>query len=77
MKGLEKTVSIPDLQKKKDITLLDVLDRALHKGVIIGGDLVISVADVDLLYVGIKVLLSSIETMESLKGACLPKGQFK
>jgi hypothetical protein len=66
-KMLNKSVSSLDLQKTKEITLLEVLDKALNKGVIIGGDLVISVADVDLLYVGIKILLSSVETMESLR----------
>ena len=35
--------------KSKDVTLLEVLDRVLDKGVIIAGDIVISVADVDLI----------------------------
>lgn len=55
--------------KSKDVTLLEILDRVLDKGVIISGDLVISVADVDLIYLGLKVLLSSVETMERLRGA--------
>lgn len=55
--------------KSKDVTLLEVLDRVLDKGVIISGDIVISVADVDLIYLGLKVLLSSVETMEHLRGA--------
>jgi len=74
---LNDTVNSLDLHRAKDITLLEVLDKALNKGVIISGDLIISVADVDLLYVGIKVLLSSIETMESLQGRHIPKRQFK
>jgi hypothetical protein len=53
----------------KDVTLLEVLDRVLNKGVVISGDIVISVADVDLIYLGLKVLLSSVETMERLRGA--------
>jgi hypothetical protein len=53
----------------KDVTLLEVLDRVLNKGVVISGDIVISVADVDLIYLGLKVLLSSVETMEHLRGA--------
>ena len=65
---LNKNVSSLDLQRAKEITLLEVLDKALNKGVIIGGDLVISVADIDLLYLGVKILLSSVETMESLRG---------
>jgi hypothetical protein len=53
----------------KDVTLLEILDRVLDKGVVISGDAVISVADVDLIYLGLKVLLSSVETMERLRGA--------
>ena len=55
--------------KSKDITLLEILDRVLEKGVVISGDVVISVADVDLIYLGLKVLLSSVETMEKYRGA--------
>jgi hypothetical protein len=35
--------------------------------VVISGDIVISVADVDLIYLGLRVLLSSVETMEKMK----------
>ncbi|MBU4312764.1 MAG: gas vesicle protein [Candidatus Omnitrophica bacterium] len=59
------------ITKSKDVTLLEVLDRALDKGVVVSGDIVISVADVDLIYIGLKVLLSSVETMERLRGAPL------
>ena len=38
------------ITKSKDVTLLEVLDRALDKGVVVSGDIVISVADVDLIY---------------------------
>ncbi|MFH1856372.1 MAG: gas vesicle protein [Candidatus Omnitrophota bacterium] len=55
--------------KSKDVTLLEILDRVLNKGAVVSGDLVISVADVDLIYVGLKVLISSVETMERLRGA--------
>jgi len=51
----------------KQITILDVLDRVLTKGVVITGDIVISVADIDLIYLGLRVLLSSVETMEKRK----------
>ena len=58
-----------EVTKSKDVTLLEILDRALDKGVVASGDIVISVADVDLIYIGLKVLLSSVETMERLRGA--------
>ena len=53
--------------KEKRVALLDLLDRILDKGVILGGDITISVADVDLIYVGLKVLLSSVETVEQMR----------
>jgi hypothetical protein len=55
----------PSLERR--MTLLDLLDRILDKGVIIQGDLTISVANVDLVYVGLKVLLTSIERAEQMK----------
>ena len=57
------------ITKSKNVTLLEVLDRVLNKGVVISGDLVISVADIDLVYLGLKLLLSSVETMEKYRGA--------
>ena len=61
--------------KSRDVTLLEGLDRVLNKGVVISGDIVISVADVDLVYLGLKVLLSSVETMEKLRGTPFAGGQ--
>jgi hypothetical protein len=53
--------------KEKEIVLLDLLDRILDKGVILWGDITISVADVDLVYVGLKLLLTSIEKAEMMR----------
>ena len=55
--------------KEKQVTLLDLVDRVLNKGVILWGDITISVADVDLIYLGLKVLLTSIETAEQMHRA--------
>ena len=52
------------IDKSKDYTLLELLDRVLNTGVVISGDIVISIADVDLVYVGLKILLTSVETMQ-------------
>ena len=46
------------------VTLLDLVDRVLNRGVVIAGDITLSVADVDLVYVGLRVLLSSVATLE-------------
>jgi hypothetical protein len=45
-----------------DISLLDILDHVLNAGVVIHGSLVISLAGVDLVYVGLNVVLTSVET---------------
>jgi gas vesicle structural protein len=45
-----------------DLSLLDVLDHILNKGVVIRGNLIISLAGVDLVYVGLDLLLTSVET---------------
>ena len=55
--------------RQKQVALLDLLDRILNKGVILRGDITISVADVDLIYVGLKLLLSSVETAEKMRRA--------
>ncbi|MGA9351604.1 MAG: gas vesicle protein GvpJ [Anaerolineae bacterium] len=55
--------------KEKEVTLLDLLDRILDKGVILFGDVTISVADVDLIYLGLKVLLTSVEKAEKMRRA--------
>lgn len=55
------------LMREKQVTLLDLLDRILDKGVLLGGDITISVADVDLIYVGLKILLSSVDTVERMR----------
>ncbi len=50
-----------------DLTIVDLLDRALDKGVLLWGELVISVADVDLVYLGLKAMLCSIDTAEQMR----------
>ncbi|MDS4059780.1 MAG: gas vesicle protein [Candidatus Contendobacter sp.] len=43
-------------------SLCEVLDRVLNKGAVVMGDLTISVAGIDLLYLQLRVLLTSIKT---------------
>jgi hypothetical protein len=62
---------------KHQVTLLDLVDRVLNKGVVLSGDITLSVADVDLVYVGLRVLLSSVATLEEQRrpgalGSALP-----
>lgn len=50
-------------------TLLEVLDRLLDRGVFVAGDLEISVADVNLLFVGVKLVVSSVDAIEDARSA--------
>jgi len=50
------------LPVEEHVSLCEALDRVLTKGVVIHGDVTISVADVDLIYLGLRVLLTSVET---------------
>jgi len=43
-------------------SLVDILDHVLNQGVILRGNLIISLAGVDLVYVGLDVILTSVET---------------
>lgn len=45
-----------------DLSLLETLDHVLNKGLVIAGEITISVADVDLIFLGLNVLISSVET---------------
>lgn len=57
------------VRNERDVTVLELVDRLLGKGVVISGDLVLSVADIDLVYVGLRVLLASPEAVPALAGA--------
>jgi hypothetical protein len=54
-----------------DVALIDLVDRLLHNGVVITGDITLSVADIDLVYVGLRALVSSVATAER-EGVPLP-----
>ena len=44
------------------VTLCEALDRVLNKGVVVSGEVTISVAEVDLIYLGLQLVLTSVET---------------
>ena len=47
-----------------DATLLELVDRLLNKGVVLTGEATISVAGVDLIYLGLNIVLAAVETIE-------------
>jgi gas vesicle structural protein len=52
---------------ERDMAIADLLDRALNKGVVLSGEATISLAGVDLIYVGLKVLVASYETASRIR----------
>jgi hypothetical protein len=57
----------------RDVALVDLVDRLLGGGVVIAGDLTLAVADVDLVYVQLRALITSVATAEE-KGLLPPIG---
>lgn len=48
--------------EETDLSLLETLDHVLNRGLVIAGEITISVADIDLIFVGLNVMVSSVET---------------
>jgi hypothetical protein len=49
-----------------DVSLLETLDHVLNRGLVIAGEITISVADIDLIFIGLNVLVSSVETAHEM-----------
>jgi hypothetical protein len=52
------------------VALVDILDRVLDRGAVVHGELVLSLADIDLVRLSLSVLLASIR-------AELPEGELR
>ena len=55
-------VIISEEWENTDVSLLETLDHVLSRGLVIAGEITIAVADIDLIFVGLNVLVSSVET---------------
>ena len=53
---------MPD-QTDEDLSLLETLDHLLDRGVVIAGEAVISIGDVDLLYLGLNIVLANVDAI--------------
>jgi hypothetical protein len=52
----------------EELSLLETLDHVLDHGLVIAGEVTIAVADVDLVYLGLNLLLGSVETVNRVLG---------
>ena len=51
--------ALPD----EELSVLDLADRLLNRGVVITGEATISVAGVDLVYLGLNLIVTAVETI--------------
>jgi hypothetical protein len=68
MENTEQTLTVIDEWEQSDLSLLETLDHVLNRGLVIAGEITISVADIDLIFVGLNVLVSSVETAHEVLG---------
>jgi hypothetical protein len=61
-----------DLKDNQEVSLCEALDRILNKGAVLFGEVMISVANIDLIYLGLQVILASMETARGLKSPWEP-----
>ena len=57
---------------QQDVAFVDLVDRLLNGGVVIAGDITLAVADIDLVYVGLRALIASVAAAER-EGMPLPR----
>ncbi|HWP42722.1 MAG TPA: gas vesicle protein [Blastocatellia bacterium] len=62
------------LLEETDITVLETLDHVLDRGLVIAGEVTISVADIDLIFLGLNLLVGSVETIEQVLEKWQPAG---
>jgi gas vesicle structural protein len=60
-------MSSPSPALQQQVTLVELVDRVLNKGVTLSGDITLSIAGVDLVYVGLRIVLASVSTLERIE----------
>jgi len=54
------------LDAEERISLVEMVNRVLDKGVVVTGEAVIGVGGVDLVYLGLQLVLSSVDTLDRM-----------
>ena len=57
-----------EIDEGEELSLLETLDHVLDRGLVIAGEVRIAVADIDLVFLGLNVLLGSVETVDRVLG---------
>lgn len=64
-------MSAPHHDLGEHLALVEILDRVLGKGAVIAGEVVIAVADVDLIRLELQLALGTVEALAPLKKKAL------
>lgn len=51
------------VEREEQLVLVEALDHLLDRGVVIAGEAVISIGNVDLLYLGLNVVLANVDAI--------------
>ncbi len=62
MPASNNAILTPAQGPEQEASLLEVLDHVLNAGIVLHGSVVISIAGVDLIYLGLNAILTSVET---------------
>lgn len=54
--------------ERREVALVDLLDRVLAGGVVIAGEITLSIADIDLVRISLRALIASVR-MEDMEDA--------
>ena len=68
MTPTESPASRSELSPDEQLTLVEIVNRVLDRGAVLSGDVTISVAGVDLVYLGLQVILTSVQTANTRLG---------
>jgi hypothetical protein len=49
---------------QREVSLVEIVDRALGAGVVITGDITLSLADIDLVQLSLRLVLGSVPTLQ-------------
>jgi hypothetical protein len=52
--------------ESNELSLLETLDHVLNRGLVIAGEITIAVANIDLIFIGLNVMVSSVETAQEV-----------
>lgn len=55
---------VDEVEAQQDISLVDLVDRLLAGGVVITGDITLALADIDLVHLSLRLVVSSVPKLQ-------------